>query len=647
MRTALLILILSIANPFKAWSAAYTPSDFAKGSEYFDVKISPTGDYIALGIIAEERRQLVILDAKTFKTLGGTRFVYPKQVGPFYWANDERLVIKSVETRSWHSEPTFLGELFAVNYDGSDGESIYGYSAGGNSTASRIKRKESTKGFAQIISFLPDDHKHILISSTPMSEDGKRLSTVEKLNIYSGSMTQVAKAPAPQAKFIADSNGELRYARGLDDDGNFLFHKYDAKEGDWSLVTDFTIGSKFNPLTFDSDDKNLFIANNGDANFIGVHRYEIATGEVHEVYTDKSVDITDLAFNDNLSSVYGMRIDNGYPEYLIFNQQAKEAQVFKSLLATFSGMKVTLTSGTENGDKWIVHVSSDSDAGTFYLFDREQMNISMLFSIFSHLPEKDMARTTAHTITASDDLGIPVYLTMPNNASGPVPLVTLVHGGPHGIRDYWSFDNEVQMLANEGYAVLRVNYRGSGGYGKAFEEAGYRNWGGRIQEDIIDATNWARSLPGVDGEKVCIMGTSFGAYSALQSSVITDDIFDCAIGNAGVYDLQNLFEDGDIPELFWGDSFLETVVGTEKQQLIAFSPTHNVEKLNIPVLIAHGKQDQRAPYSQATDLRDALDKANKQYEWFVRSSETHGFHDEENRSAYYEKVAAFLKKHLK
>ena len=479
-----------------------------------------------------------------------------------------------------------------------------------------------------------------------MSEDGKRLSTVEKLNIYSGKMTELARAPAPQAKFIADSAGELRYARGLDDDGNFLFHKYHVKEGTWSEVSDFVIGNKFNPLTFDKDDKNLFIANNGDANFVGIHRYEVETGKVYEVYTDDAVDITDLVFSDNLSSVYGMRIDNGYPEYLIFNKQAKEAQVFKSLLATFPGMKVSLTSGTEAGDKWILLVSSDSDAGTFYLFDRSKMNISMLFPIFSHLPEKEMARTTAHTVKVSDDMNIPVYLTLPNNPTGPVPMVTLVHGGPHGVRDYWSFDNEVQMLANEGYAVLRVNFRGSGGYGKAFEEAGHRKWGGRIQQDIIDATNWARALPDINGDKVCVMGASFGAYSALQSSIMTDDVFDCAIGNAGVYDLQNLFEEGDVPEFFWGDAFLETVVGTEKAQLIAFSPTHNVSKLNVPVLIAHGKKDRRAPYSQAKDLRDALDKANKDYEWFVRSSETHGFYDEENRSEYFEAVASFLKKHL-
>ncbi len=298
-----------------------------------------------------------------------------------------------------------------------------------------------------------------------------------------------------------------------------------------------------------------------------------------------------------------MRIDHTYPEYLIFNKQEEEAAIFRSLLATFAGLKVDITSSTKDGSKWIVNVSSDTSPGAYYLFDRNTNKIRFLFSTFNGVDEEHMSAMQPVSIAASDGMTIPGYLTLPKAGPSPAPLVTLVHGGPHGVRDYWGFDREVQMLASQGYAVLQVNYRGSDGYGREFKQAGMKRWGDRIQQDIIEMTQWAMAQPEIDDNKACIMGASFGAYSALQSSILANDLFRCAIANAGIYDLSLLYEEGDVADLYFGEAYLESTIGLEPETLRDFSPVFNVDKLQAPVLIAHGELDRRAPFEHAEDLR--------------------------------------------
>lgn len=648
MRSIVLLSILFLSGLNSAWSASYKPADFAKDEAYYSAKISPTGEYIAMGMIREGEQVLGVWDIKKNKIVGGAQFSYPKQTGEFYWVNDERLVIQLVEANARDRTRYFYGELYSVNYDGSKPKLIYGYSNSDRDSSTRLSKRESTRGWAFIAGFLPDDDRHILINSVPMSEDHRSYSTLEKLNVYSGKMTKVMSSPTytyNSSGFILDSNDQPRYFFGQDKDANSDFYEYNLKEQTWGRVTSIEKNS-FRPLTLSDDDKSLFYYNDNEAGFRGVYKYDIASGKSKHIYTDEKVDISDVAYNDDRSSVYAARVDNGYTEYVIIDKRSEEAKILRSLLGTFVGHNISITSSTSDGNISTILVSSDVDAGMFYLFDRTKNSLSGLFPFYNGIAAKDMAKTTPYNVTASDGIEIPVFLTLPNNVKGPVPLVTLVHGGPRS-RDYWGYDSEVQMLANEGYAVLRVNYRGSFGYGTEFMMAGNEHWGDRIQWDIIDATNWARGQDIIDGEKVCIMGGSFGGYSAVQSSILGGDTFKCAVANAGIYDLEELFEEGDISEFFGGESYLKDVLGTDKVKLHAFSPTKNADKLNIPVFIAHGKKDERAPYEQAEGLRDALEDADKDYEWFVRSTESHGFTTEENRSEYFEEVSDFLKKHLK
>ena len=177
-------------------------------------------------------------------------------------------------------------------------------------------------------------------------------------------------------------------------------------------------------------------------------------------------------------------------------------------------------------------------------------------------------------------------------------------------------------------------------------DAGNKQWGDLIQRDIIEGTQWAAEQGRIDNEKICIMGTSFGGYSALQAPTMAPELYKCAVAEAGVYDLNLLHEEGDVTSMFTGDAFLETVIGQDEAQLKAYSPVYNIDKFSIPLFLAHGGNDQRAPLEHAEALKQVLDENNKDYEWFYKKNEGHGFFNEVNRIEYFEKVADFLGKHL-
>ncbi len=333
---------------------------------------------------------------------------------------------------------------------------------------------------------------------------------------------------------------------------------------------------------------------------------------------------------------------------MIFSNVSEEARTFKALLSSFPGQKLFITSQTLDGQKSIIFTESDTSLGAYYFFDKQKGELSLLHESLPEVNSELLSKSTPIQFKTSDGMNIHGYF---NKAVGkdtkPAPLITLIHGGPHGVRDYWAYDSEVQMLANQGYAVLRLNYRGSGGYGRTFENAGYLHWGDLIQQDIIEGTQWAIANHHIDKNRVCVMGTSFGAYSAMQSAILEPDLFKCVVATAGIYDLELMYKEGDIIDLYWGGRYLKSAIGEDKIQLKKFSPVNNIAKLKAEVLIAHGKEDSRAPFEHAEILMDNLKKANKKYRFLGFERETHGFYAEHNRRTYFEEVASFLREKLK
>ena len=260
-----------------------------------------------------------------------------------------------------------------------------------------------------------------------------------------------------------------------------------------------------------------------------------------------------------------------------------------------------------------------------------------------------MAEMSAFHIPASDGFRIHGYITMPPNAQPgtPPPLVVLPHGGPHSVRNQWRFDPEAQLLAHEGFAVLQVNYRGSGGYGLAYEKAGYRKWGDRVVQDIIDATRFAVRKGFGDPKRICIYGASFGGYAAIQSSVLAPDLFRCAAGYSGIYDLNLLTRIGDISLRRLGRGYVRTVVGEDSEALAKASPVKHADLIAARVFLIHGSKDERAPIRHAESLRDALTARGNAPEWLVESKEGHGFFDDGARERMYGRLVKFLQENTR
>ncbi|MGB1263515.1 MAG: alpha/beta hydrolase family protein [Cognaticolwellia sp.] len=647
MRKQLSILLLFTIFFFNTPLSANNWDSLFDKSLYKDAKISPDGKHLAVAIRHEGSVILVFFQRDTMELVGKVDFTDDYEPGDYLWVNNERVVIQLVKQLSTRELPVSYGELFAANLDGTKGEMIFGMHAGDGRSGSRLRKKKASYAWGYIVDTLPGDDEHILISSTPMSKSQEALPSVIKLNVYSGIVKKnYGRSPISYANFLINNRGIPAVVTGTDKHNDNKV--YVQKNSQWQALPDGTVGDRVRPLSLSKSGKFLYTIDNHQQDRRGIFKLNLDDFSYTSVFTDKTVDITDVEMSTDGRSAYAIRVDENYPAYIMLDKKNQEAKIFKMLLQAFPYSEVNITSRTEDGNVYIVYVSSDIDPGSLYVFDKAQNKISLLFKYFPNHQSKDMIQMEPIKATVTDNSTIHGFFTPAKSSTKakPAPVVVMVHGGPHGPRDYWGFSNSVQYLALNGYSVLQVNYRGSGGYGNSFETAGYRKWGSLIQQDIYDTYQSLIKQGKASAGNACIMGASFGAYSAIQSAAIYPDTYQCAIANAGIYDLELMFDEGDIKNRRAGVSYLKMVLGTDSEQLKSMSPTNYVEKITIPLLLAHGEDDERAPFEHAERLRAALDKAKKPYEWYAVDHEGHGFYNPENQKAYMRKVLSFLGNHL-
>jgi dipeptidyl aminopeptidase/acylaminoacyl peptidase len=253
------------------------------------------------------------------------------------------------------------------------------------------------------------------------------------------------------------------------------------------------------------------------------------------------------------------------------------------------------------------------------------------------------------TYTARDGLAIHGYLTRPANSAGKrVPLVIHPHGGPFGIRDIWGFDGDAQFLASRGYAVLQPNYRGSGGYGRAFIDKGRQQWGRAMQDDLTDAVKWAIGQGIADPQRVAIYGASYGGYAALAGVTLTPELYRCAVNYVGAADLEITFKNrGDDAWMRNDDfSYHREWVGPTPAYRAATSPINFIDRIRVPTLHAYGEKDPRVKIDHWTRLEPALQAAHKPYEFIREPRQGHGFRDAQASIRFYTKLEEFLATNL-
>ena len=290
-------------------------------------------------------------------------------------------------------------------------------------------------------------------------------------------------------------------------------------------------------------------------------------------------------------------------------------------------------------------VDSDVNPGDYYLFDTATKRADFLRAGRIWIDPKQMRPKEPIALKARDGLELHGYVTRPAG-DGPHPMVVIPHSGPHGIRDVWEFDWEVQLLANRGYTVLQVNFRGSGGYGMDFGRAGYGEWGAQ------DAGRPHRRDPLGDRAEDRVRGPHLHLRHQLRRLCGADgrarepDLYRCAIGYAGMYDLELMLESGNLPDSRWGRAYLQRVLGSDVAKLRAQSPVYSAQNIKAPVLLIHGKSDGLADFEQAQRMKAALEKNQKKVEWLALGREGYSTYDEDTRREVYERILQFLAANL-
>ncbi|QSX37573.1 alpha/beta hydrolase family protein [Shewanella sedimentimangrovi] len=652
MRFQHFLLVVGLLGPIGTGYASVPIENFAKSSEFFDLKLSPGGDYLGVKTSHEGKVKLLILDSNTLQPTYAVAFPQNGQVGNYTWVNDDRVVIEKQYIKAWNEAPIYYGELMAVNANGSQSAYIFGYDGGAQQTGSHLKKNTPIRATAFILDPLVNDKRSMLVNALSWDDSEKNLAwekvqDIYKVDVYRGTRTRITGTPIGNPQLLTDNEGEVRFASGVDKDARL--NVYYRKGGEWINTEKFNFGlEQFRPLSFADTPNSIYALGAESDGPIAIYRLDLETGDKKKIMQDPKLDPNPEGFwiNNQNKQLYAIEYSDGYPTYAFIDANDKRAKLLKSLIEALPGHQVQLVSETRKADRFIVRAFNDRNPGDYYLYDAENNKLRYLLSDNQSLDPEQMAEVKPFKITSRDGLELQAYLTLPKGKDPKnLPLVVAPHGGP-ALRDFWEFNPTNQLLASHGIAVLQVNFRGSGGYGTAFEAAGYGKWGSDIQNDIIDATRQVIANGMADKDRVCIVGTSFGGYSALQSSILAPDLFKCAVGVAGVYDLEMMFEEGDIQTRASGRAYLQDVLPKDKFTQQAMSPVHNVDKLRAKLLLIHGDNDERVPVEQLVALEKALKSHNYPYQKLIMDNEGHNFYNDNNKAKYYSELLSFLKTNL-
>ncbi|MFC5577472.1 alpha/beta hydrolase family protein [Lysobacter niabensis] len=625
-------------------TAAVNVDAYVKKDSFNQIKISPDGKYYAASVPLADRTMLVVLERATNKITGSFKLPVNNHVATFRWVNNDRVVISVAEKFGQLDMPQPTGELFAIGADGSKPEMLVGYRVNDGGLSTTIKpKKDNAKIWGYLVDSLPADERSVLISAQPYSSSDP-YSSAEKLDTYTGRLTRVAKAPVRAASFQADNHGVVRFVTGSNSDNARRLYYRTGNGAEWELlnVESETRGAEV-PIGFSADDKIAYLLVEQKEGPDALVALDLETRKRTEVLRDDDVDPAGVIYRNGTRVPVGLHFMDGKPRTAFLDEKSPEARLHHGLEAAFAGSAVEITSQTADGGLALVKVSSDRNPGDFYLFDTAAKKAAHVIASRDWLDPEEQAPVQPVKLAARDGLALHGYLTTPKGSSGKgLPLVVMPHGGPYGVQDVWGFDDDAQVLAAAGYAVLQLNYRGSSGYGRAFLQAGGREWGGKMQDDLTDATRWAIAQGIADKSRICLYGASYGGYASLMGVAKEPSLYACAVGYVGVYDLPKRVNDYTRDSARDGN-WSKDWIGNGAD-LSAVSPNRLADRIKVPVFLAAGGEDERFEHSKMMEA--ALRKAGVPVETLYYDTEGHGFYKPEHQKEFYTRLLAFLSRSL-
>lgn len=657
LRSALLFALLlspfaapaQTAAPEQGGTRPYNIGDFIRDDRFVDVRISPKGTYVAATVPLnnDDKTVMVILKPGQKEPYGHVTLKEPNtHVAQFWWVSDDRVLFTIGERAGGLEQPVSFGEIWGTNADGTKQGIVAGARIGGTSRSSSGKARAEAASIQMVDTLVANDDE-VLVTVTPFAAGEIPFTTLERMNVFTGTRKPVARAPARGASFLTDLDGQVRFASGVNRDFKSVLYYRKNDKSEWTLLNDESVtGKTMSALGFSADNATAYLQAEEGTGPDSLRAFDVATETMKQVARDEIVEPAALVRAVGKRYPIGVAFWGGRrPRFEYFDGNSADAKLHQALQSKFDGDVALPISSTLDGRHVLLEVASDRNPGELYMFDTEARKIEPFMNRADWLDRSRLGKSRPAYFKSRDGVDIDVLLTTPAGSDGKnMPLIVHPHGGPFGVQDSWGYDRDVQMMTAHGYAVLQVNFRGSGGYGKQFRELGQKQWGLTMQDDLTDATQWAIREGIADRNRICIYGASYGGYASLMGVAKEPDLYKCAVGYVGVYDLNMLWGRGDISQSSFGKDFLADNLG--KQDLDASSPNKLVSRIKAPVFLAAGGADVRAPQSHSEAMERALKAAGKPVESMYYSTEGHGFVKDENQIAYYTKLFQFFERHI-
>ena len=618
--TSLLISLLASTSAVAAAAKQIALRDFFRNPVEAAHRLSPDGKHIAYLAPYEKRMNLFVkpvaggeaqrITAETARDIAG-----------YFWKGNDRL-------------------LFVKDFGGDENFHVVAVDRQGKNVKD-LTRFDKVR--ADIIDDLENHPNDILVQHN--RRDAK-VFDVYRINVVSGNSRMVAKNPGNITEWVTDHEGRIRAARTTDGvNHTFLYRATEAQPFKTIFTTNFKESAT--PLFFTFDNKKIYADSNRGRDKSAIVLMDPVTGKEEQVlFEHPEVDVEGLTYSKKRKVLTAVSYVTWKTERKFLDQETQA--MYQAVEAQLPGYEVRFISNNKAEDKFIVAAVSDKTRGTRHLFDKTSGKLTKIADVSPWLVESELADMKPIKYTARDGLVINGYLTLPKGKEAKnLPVVINPHGGPWH-RDRWGFNPEVQFLANSGYAVLQMNFRGSTGYGRQFWESSFKQWGKKMQDDVTDGVNYLISEGIADPKKVGIYGGSYGGYTTLAGITFTPDLYAAAVDYVGV---SNLFTFLNTIPPYW-KPYLEVMyemVGhpeKDKDLLTAASPALHADKIKTPLFVAQGAKDPRVNIAESDQIVEALKKRGVAVEYLVKQNEGHGFQNEENRFEFYEAMEKFLRKHL-
>jgi dipeptidyl aminopeptidase/acylaminoacyl peptidase len=611
-------------------------SVFAARSPFSGALLSPDGKRIALSIKSNDQDNIVILDAATKQpitrtTVGDDRY----ELEWFRWAGNDRILFSLSGTNLIYGEEYRYTRLFVsdlvshtTTYVGLPNEGLLG----------------------DEVLYVPPDGSYVLLALQDAAVDEPEVRRFPLDGTNTKNDVKVMERRFNVWDWDADDNGVVRVGYYVQDNQVSVLYRKTASE-DFKVIARFSGNEDtdrtqlYSALKIMSGTDNGLTLAKGPSGRIALRHVNLTTGQLGDVvYENPNADVTDFDVDPSGKPIAAYYTDD---TDRIAWLDPKMADVQAKLQKALGGQDTWIMSRAKDNSRMIVATGTASDPGSYYIYTPASHALDWVTDYRPGMPIASLAQVKPVSYTARDGTLIHAYLTLPKGRDPKnLPLIIMPHGGPYGIRDKLDYNDEVQLLANRGYAVLQPNYRGSGGYGEDFEKLGDGQIGRTMQDDLDDAEDWAVKQGIADKNRVCIDGSSYGGYAALWGVERNPERYRCAASFAGVTDFDKILKyDADFFTRSGSKKWNARVRGDKTFDMDSVSPAKQAARLTRPVLIAHGKRDSRVPFSQFKEMRDALSSANfTRVDYLVFDKEGHGFDTAEDEQKWYDALEAFLKK---